>query len=110
MVRGAERQATNVNNIHSCQKQPKHRGEEALQQRRHFPVQQRQKQEARQYLCGEQPAGVLAGSPSHRIAETSLKGQHSGRPETALHACRFVPRLWQDSREVPHPTEGGCPV
>ena len=51
----------------------------------------------------------LLGRPD-RIAETSLKGQHSGRPETALHAPRFVPRPRQDPREVPHPTEGGCPA
>ena len=51
VVRGAENQATNVENIHSGQQQPKRRREGAQQQRRHFPVPQKQKQVSAQKTC-----------------------------------------------------------
>ena len=59
VVRGAESQATNVDNIHSHQQQRNRRGGGTQQQRRPFPV-QRQKQVSAQKTCSR-----CAKSPSH---------------------------------------------
>ena len=59
VVRGAESQATNVDNIHSHQQQPKHKGEEAQQQR--------QKQVSAQKICswcGKSPSYGRAQCPT----------------------------------------------
>ena len=60
VVRGAESQATNVDNIHNRQQQSRHKGEGVQQQHRHFPVQQKQKEVSAQRTCSR-----CGKSPSH---------------------------------------------
>ena len=79
----AESQATNVDNIYSCQQQPKHRGEGAQQQCRHLPLQKRQKQVSAQKICsrcGKSPSQhvkPLAASVGRRATTKLCAGQPS---------------------------------
>ena len=83
VVRGTERQATNVDNIHSRQQQSKHKG--AQQQGRHLPVQQRQKQVSAQKTCSRCGKSPFHGCPQCPAREATChkcgkKGHYQDQP------------------------------
>ena len=101
VVRGAESQATNVDNIQSHQQQRKHRGEGAQQQRRPFPVQQGQKQVSAQKICSRCGKSPSHGCPQCPAREaTCRKCGKKGHYQVVCRSAQSIRLIAADQEEV----------
>ena len=101
VVRGAESQATNVDNIHIHQQQRKHRGEGAQQQRRPFPAQQRQKQVSAQKTCSRCWKSPSHGCPQCPAREaTCRKCGKKGHYQVVCQSAQSIRLIAADKWEV----------